>query len=181
MRAFARVGCLCGATLLSILSGLLPAAQASTVVRTDPRGDVPQATRDVIAARVSYGHRLRFRTSFVRAGRGTAYFGVADPGRRHRGDQFLLSVWLRRDGTTAGFFAHADNEVTPYEKVRCAALRTGVNEARNRVRVSVPARCLSRYGPLGRSAWVRVESAPVTGTSSDFLPDPPDRFRVPRG
>jgi hypothetical protein len=175
-----RIGLVGGGLVLILVGGVLPAAHAGTVVRTDPRGDVPVAKKDITRTRLSFGHRLKVRTSFVRVRSGTAYFALVDPGRLFKGDQFLVSARVRRDGTTASFLAHADREAEPYMKVRCAGLRPTASHTRAWLKVSVPARCLSRYGRLGWGAHVQVQSAPKTGISEDYLPDPPHTIRVRR-
>ena len=180
MAKASRIGSVCGATLLALLAGLLPAANADTVTHTDPKGDVSVAKKDIIAARASFGPRVKVITSFVRVRHGTSYFVSISPGRRFRGDRFIASARVRRNGTTAGFLAHAPRQNTPYQKVRCAGLRTVANFDKDRLRVAVPTRCLRRYGPLGGRAWLRLESAPFTGVSQDYLPEPPKAFRVRR-
>ena len=67
---------------------------------------------------------------------------------------------------------------SPFVTIRCADLRTRWRFGADVVRASVPNRCLSRHTHLGKQIHVRLRSFADDG--SDYMPDPPETFRISR-
>jgi hypothetical protein len=151
-------------------------ASAATTLAQDPVGDTLRARVDIVSARISFTDlRLSVRTRFVKLSPGTSYFAYVDPGRRLQGPEFALIVRMRKDGTTTGSFAWGPAN-SPYQFAPCPGLRTSSRASINALRVSVPTRCLARYGHVAARAWVQIEA----GASADFLPEPPQALHVSR-